>query len=128
MIDYVTVGTNNWQRAQHFYDAVLATIGYARDYEDAQYIGWTLGGAAALPGFVLAKPFDGKPATTGNGVMVAFGAATVAQVHAFYDTALAQGGKDEGAPGIRPHYGPDFYVAYVRDLDGNKLACVCRTP
>jgi catechol 2,3-dioxygenase-like lactoylglutathione lyase family enzyme len=128
MIDYVTVGTNDWPRAQRFYDAVLATLGYARDYEDDQYIGWTPGGAAGLPGFVIAKPFNGKPATAGNGVMVAFGAATATQVHAFYDTALAQGGADEGAPGIRPHYGPDFYVAYVRDLDGNKLACVCRTP
>jgi catechol 2,3-dioxygenase-like lactoylglutathione lyase family enzyme len=128
MIDYVTVGTNDFARAQRFYDQVLATLGYARDYEDDQYVGWSPGGKSGAPGFVIAKPFDGQSASVGNGVMVAFGASTIKQVHAFYDAARALGGQDEGAPGIRPHYGPHFYVGYVRDLDGNKLACVCRTP
>ncbi|MHB1692088.1 MAG: VOC family protein, partial [Thiomonas sp.] len=74
----------------------------------------------------LCQPFNGQPASAGNGTMVALAARTRAQVDAFHAAALAQGGTNEGAPGLRPHYGPDFYAAYVRDPDGNKLAAVCR--
>ncbi|OYV33281.1 MAG: lactoylglutathione lyase, partial [Thiomonas sp. 20-64-5] len=74
----------------------------------------------------LCKPFNGQPATAGNGSMVALAANSRAQVDAFHDVALVHGGSSEGAPGLRPCYGPDFYAAYVRDPDGNKLAAVCR--
>ncbi|MFM7444877.1 MAG: VOC family protein, partial [Tabrizicola sp.] len=74
------------------------------------------------------QPFDGNPASVGNGTMVSFLAQTRAQVDAFHAAALAHGGTDEGAPGLRPQYGPHFYAAYVRDPDGNKLNAVCYRP
>lgn len=83
------------------------------------------GGAREL-GFWIGKPFNQEPASTGNGSMVAFRARSWIEVDEFHAAALANGGISEGAPGLRPHYNPDFYAAYVRDLDGNKLAAVCR--
>jgi predicted lactoylglutathione lyase len=74
----------------------------------------------------VGKPLNQLPATTGNGTMVAFRARSWSEVDHFHAAALANGGGSEGAPGLRPHYSPDFYAAYVRDLDGNKLAAVCR--
>ena len=74
----------------------------------------------------VCTPFNGAPATAGNGAMVALWAKTWAQVDAFHAAALAQGGTSEGEPGLRLQYNPDFYAAYVRDPDGNKLAAVCR--
>jgi predicted lactoylglutathione lyase len=74
----------------------------------------------------LGKPFDQKPASVGNGTMVALSAKSWGQVDAFYAAAMTHGGTSEGAPGLRPQYNPDFYATYVRDPDGNKLAVVCR--
>ncbi|WP_079420340.1 VOC family protein [Thiomonas intermedia] len=132
MFTYLMLGTNDLVRAAAFYDPVLATLGHARcvteDDDPSHEIGW---GRYADEGRVeralwLCKPFDGQPATTGNGSMVALAAMSRAQVDAFHAAALAHGGCSEGAPALRPHYGPDFYAAYVRDPDGNKLAAVCR--
>ena len=74
----------------------------------------------------VCKPYNGAPASVGNGGMVALWASSWAQVDAFHAAALAHGGTSEGAPGLRLLYNPDFYAAYVRDPDGNKLAVVCR--
>ena len=132
MFTYLMLGTNDLPRAVRFYDAVMATLGHARcavDENDAEnVVGW---GRYADDGrqelaLWVGAPFDGNPATAGNGTMVALAAHTRGQVDAFHAAALAHGGRSEGAPGLRPHYGPDFYAAYVRDPDGNKLAAVCR--
>lgn len=133
MLSYVYLGTNDLPRATAFYDAVLATIDMQRcitgDPEwDRISAGWGIyedDGAHELALWV-GKPFDQQAASTGNGTMVAFSAASWLQVDAFHAVALAGGGSSEGAPGLRAHYNPDFYAAYVRDPDGNKLAVVCR--
>lgn len=117
MIGYVTLGTNDMARAAAFYDAIAADMGVKRMMEFETFIAWGAPGGAA--GIGLTKPFDGKPATVGNGVMVALEAKDKAQVHRLYDIALAHGGTCEGPPGPRGDSG--FYAAYFRDPDGNKL-------
>lgn len=116
MIGYVTLGTNDLARAARFYDAMAAELGVGRMMETDRYIAWGKPGGGA--GIGLTSPYDGKPATVGNGVMVAFEARDRAQVERIYRLALSLGGQDEGAPGPR---GEGFYAAYFRDLDGNKL-------
>lgn len=133
MYAYVCLGTNDLERALPFYDAVMAALGQVRcDVSDeGGWIGWAGWGSYLDHGATelalwLCKPYDGQPASAGNGTMVALRAATWEQVDAFHAAALAHGGSSEGAPGLRMHYQPDFYAAYVRDPDGNKLAAVCR--
>jgi len=133
MLSYVYLGTNDLQRAIAFYNAVLAPLGLRRvvtgDPEwDRTSAGWGVyeeDGVRELALWV-GKPFDQKMASAGNGTMVAFRARSWKEVDDFHAAALGLGGSSEGAPGLRPHYNPDFYAAYVRDLDGNKLAAVCR--
>jgi catechol 2,3-dioxygenase-like lactoylglutathione lyase family enzyme len=119
----ITLGTNDMSRAVRFYDATMASLGVERLAPDGGWEGW---GKDGEDGFSLwlCPPFNGLPATSGNGTMLTFCARDAAQVRAFHAAALANGGVDEGAPGVRARYSPDFYVAYVRDPDGNKLACV----
>ena len=116
MIGYVTFGTNDLARAGKFYDALLAELGAKRAMEMPTFIAWA--SAPNTPMVSVIKPFDGKSATVGNGVMVALAASSKAQVDAIHKKALALGGKDEGKPGPR---GDGFYAGYFRDLDGNKL-------
>jgi len=116
MIGYVTFGTNDLARAARFYDALLSEFGAKRAMEMDSFIAWAT--APGTPMVSVIKPFDKKPATVGNGVMVALAANSKAQVDAIHRKALELGGKDEGAPGPR---GDGFYAAYFRDLDGNKL-------
>ena len=133
MLSYVYLGTNDLQRAIPFYQATLAALGLQRCItNDPQWdqlsAGWGIyedNGARELAVWI-GKPFDQHLASAGNGTMVAFSAASWRAVDDFHAVALAHGGSSEGAPGLRPHYSPDFYAAYVRDLDGNKLAAVCR--
>ena len=120
MIGYVTIGTNDLPRAAAFYDALLGEVGAKRMMETEQFIAWSVRPGA--PGLGVTKPFDKKPATVGNGVMVALEAANAAQVDALHRKALELGGKDEGAAGPR---GEGFYAGYFRDLDGNKLNFFC---
>jgi catechol 2,3-dioxygenase-like lactoylglutathione lyase family enzyme len=116
MIAYSTLGTNDMDRSIAFYDAAFGTLGGVREVTSPT---WTRYGRAGERAKVcLAVPFDGRPATFGNGTMLAFDARDHAAVDAFHAAALAQGGTDEGAPGIREG---THYVAYVRDPDGNKL-------
>lgn len=120
MIGYVTLGTNDFQRAAGFYDALLGELGAKRAMEMDTFIAWAT--APNTPMIAIIKPFDKKPATVGNGVMVAIMVDSKEKVQAIHKKALALGGKDEGAPGER---GPGFYAGYFRDLDGNKLNAFC---
>jgi predicted lactoylglutathione lyase len=116
MIGYVTLGTNDLKRAAAFYDAIAKEVGVGRMMDNETFIAWGKPGGGA--GVGLTKPFDGKPATVGNGVMVAIEAKDRAQVDRIYQLAMSLGAKDEGAPGDR---GGGFYAGYFRDPDGNKL-------
>jgi predicted lactoylglutathione lyase len=120
MIGYVTLGTNDLARASKFYDALLAEIGGKRGMESDRFVSWSAGEHS--PGIGVIKPYDGKAATCGNGTMVAIVVDSRDKVDKLYNKALKLGGKDEGGPGIR--FG-NFYVAYFRDLDGNKLNAFC---
>jgi catechol 2,3-dioxygenase-like lactoylglutathione lyase family enzyme len=124
MILYSTVGTSDMERAVRFYDAVFGALEIPRASDAIEgWAGWG-GSYDEGYGFWVCRPFDGRPPAAGNGTMIAFRAKDEAQVQAFHAAALEHGGTDEGAPGTRPYYEPTFYVAYVRDPDGNKLACV----
>ena len=123
MLLYVTRGTNDLTRSARFYDAVLAALGYERRVTEADEIGYAAAGDRRCRLWVT-KPYDGKGATFGNGTTVAIEAPSRAAVDAFHKAGLANGGADEGAPGLRPFH-PDFYAAFVRDPEGNKLAAVC---
>ena len=133
MLSYVYSGTNDLERAVRFYGAVLAPLAMPRcvtgDPEwDRVAAGWGIyenGGARELA-FWIGKPFDRRAATVGNGGMVAFSARSWKAVDDFHAAAIANGGTCDGPPGLRLQYSPDFYAAYVRDPDGNKVAAVCR--
>ena len=129
MLTHVTLGTDDPARAFAFYDALLAPLGVVRveGGADAGFAGWARE-PDATPQFWVLIPFDGRPAAVGNGLTVGFEAATRPEVDAFHARALSLGARDEGPPGLRAHYHPDYYGAYVRDLDGHKLCCACHHP
>ncbi|HEY1091181.1 MAG TPA: VOC family protein [Burkholderiaceae bacterium] len=116
MIGYAMLGTNDLPRASAFYDALLAEIGAKRLMDFGKSIAW--GVAWDKPCLGVGLPYDGKPATVGNGVMVALVVDSKDKVDALHAKALSLGAKDEGAVGPR---GEGFYAGYFRDLDGNKL-------
>lgn len=120
MIGYTTLGTNDLPRAAAFYDALFEVIGIKRMMDFGRGYAWGVG--MDKPGFGVMLPYNQEPATVGNGVMVALTVDSRAKVDALHAKALALGGQDEGAPGLR---GEGFYAAYFRDLDGNKLNAFC---
>ena len=120
MIGYTCVGTNDLDKAVAFYSELLSLLGAKPFFKSDRGVGW--GAAPDKPMFSVLKPFDGQPASAGNGAMVALTASSPEQVQALHAKAVALGGKDEGAPGQRSG---NFYGAYFRDLDGNKLAAFC---
>ena len=125
MLSHITIGISDFGRALTFYDGLFAILGLVRKFAapDPGWAGW-MAPDQPRPLVIITLPHDGAPHLPGNGQMTAFLArdrALVARAHAF---ALAHGGIDEGAPGLRPQYHPDYYGAYFRDPDGNKL-CVC---
>jgi catechol 2,3-dioxygenase-like lactoylglutathione lyase family enzyme len=120
MIGYVTLGTSDLARAAKFYDALLAEIGAGRFMESERFIAWGTGPDA--PGIGLIYPYDGKAATVGNGVMVAFAVDSPEKVDRLYNKAIELGATDEGPAGPR---GEGFYAGYFRDPDGNKLNFFC---
>ena len=122
MIGYVTLGTNDLDAAVSFYDELLGSIGATRTLEGDNFVAWGTGPSA--PGLAVNRPFDGEPASIGNGVMIAIALDAPEKVDAFYAKVLELGGSDEGAPGLR---GETFYAGYFRDLDGNKLNAYCVT-
>ena len=121
MLGYVTLGTNDLARATAFYDKLCAEFGVSRMMETDEFIAWGTPGGGC--GIALTKPFDGKAATVGNGVMAAFQAKDQAQVDKVYALAIELGAQDEGAAGPRGDSG--FYAGYFRDPDGNKLNVFC---
>jgi catechol 2,3-dioxygenase-like lactoylglutathione lyase family enzyme len=126
MFSYISLGTCDIARAIAFYDAALAPLGHTRigDYDpDGTSAAWGLDDPG--PHLWVTQPFDGNSASVGNGTMVSFLAESRGAVDAFYRAAIAAGATDEGAPGLRPQYGAQFYAAYVRDPDGHKLNAVC---
>lgn len=131
MIAYVTVGADDIARAKQFYEAFLPALGYGLE-EGPEGLSYALpmvpGQSTLLPDFYVKPTFDGRPASAGNGAMVAFEARSQAQVRALHAAALGAGGRDEGAPGFRAAYGPHFYVCYLRDPQGNKIALFCSDP
>lgn len=124
MIGYVTIGALNVEEAMPFYDAVLGAIGYERQFFDSGWAGYGLKGQEATT--FICPPFDGMPARSGNGIMIAFRGETKEAVDAAHAAALAFGGSDEGQPGPRPAESTNFYGAYVRDATGNKIAIFTR--
>ncbi len=117
MIGYVTVGTNDLERSAAFYDGIADILGHGRIMESDRSVMWGTPGGSAI--FCTCLPYDKQAASAGNGTMVALNAKSEDEVQGVYDYALANGGSDEGAPGLR---GESFYGAYFRDPDGNKLA------
>ena len=121
MIGYVTLGSNDLDKARGFYDALMPTIGAGRIMEFGD--NFTMYGTGmGKPGLAVCKPYDGSSALAGNGNMSAIACDSRAKVDAIHAKAMELGGTDEGAPGVRGDEGPQaFYGAYFRDLDGNKL-------
>lgn len=120
MIGYVTLGTNKLAEASAFYDELFTVTGASRVYEGDNFVAWSTGPSA--PAVSVIEPYDGNAATVGNGVMVALAVDSPDKVNALHKKALELGGTDEGAPGQRLG---NFYAAYFRDLDGNKLNAFC---
>jgi catechol 2,3-dioxygenase-like lactoylglutathione lyase family enzyme len=128
MLSYLTIGANDIPRSERFYTAVLGPLGYEKA-EQQDGVAYTLpdspdraDGPCAL---YVRKPYNGLEATVGNGSMIAFRVPSHAQVHALHSAGVAAGGTDEGAPGFRAQYSGNFFVGYLRDPLGNKLALFC---
>ena len=131
MIAYVTVGVDDIARAERFYSAFLPALGYGLEeyHGDLSYsLPVQPGQSTVPPEFYVKSPFDGRPASAGNGAMVAFEARNQRQVRDLHAAALAAGGFDEGQPGFRDAYGPNFYLGYPRDPQGNKIALFSSDP
>ncbi|MGQ4274567.1 VOC family protein [Terrihabitans sp. B22-R8] len=120
MIHHVSLGTNDIARARAFYDPLMALLGLRLIEADERAADY---GASEII-FSLEIPVNGQPATAGNGVHVAFAAGDRASVDAFHAQGLALGGRDAGAPGLRPNYDPNYYGAFLFDPDGNKIEAV----
>src|SRR3979490_2022527 len=118
MFSHVTIGTNDVEKAKRFYDAALAPLGLTALAAFPEGVGY--GAASGRPQLWIVQPLDKKAASVGNGITVGLDAADGRGVAPAYAAARAAGGSDEGAPGLRTHYHPNYYGAYVRDLDGNK--------
>jgi catechol 2,3-dioxygenase-like lactoylglutathione lyase family enzyme len=127
MYSYATLGTNDVKVSKKFFDATLGAIGITCFYEGDDAVAYAITGTER-PSLWVTKPFDGRAANFGNGAMLTFVANSADEVNAFHAAALVNGGSDEGAPGYRENYSPDFYAAYVRDPLGNKLCAVFRDP
>jgi catechol 2,3-dioxygenase-like lactoylglutathione lyase family enzyme len=129
VISHVHIGINNFPRAFAFYEAVMPELGLSLKFSEPEnaWAGW-VSPHAARPLFLVGKPYNGEAATVGNGQMVALLAPSREAVDRVHALALRLGGSCEGEPGLRPHYHPDYYGAYFRDPDGNKIAICCHEP
>ena len=129
MLSHIHIGIADYDRALAFYSALLSELGLQLRFaeRDKGWAGWQSPGVAR-PLFLIGRPFDGRPADAGNGQMIALLAPDRATVDRCHALALSLGGRDEGAPGLRPHYHADYYGAYFRDPDGNKLCVCCHQP
>jgi catechol 2,3-dioxygenase-like lactoylglutathione lyase family enzyme len=126
MIHHVSLGVSDLERAAAFYDAVLTPLGYRRTFEVE---GVAIAYGEKLPEFWIGRPLDAsRPVSAGNGTHIAFAAPSRDAIAQFHVAALDNGAADEGAPGPRPQYGPDYYGAFVRDPDGNKIEACLNQP
>jgi catechol 2,3-dioxygenase-like lactoylglutathione lyase family enzyme len=125
MLHHVSVGVADVERAAKFYDAVLGALGYKRIME---FMPYALAYGETAPNFWIGLPHDQKSAHPGNGAHVGFSARSKDAVHKFHAAALAHGGSDNGSPGPRPDYGPEYYGAFVIDIDGNKIEATVHNP
>ncbi|WP_108610490.1 VOC family protein [Aminobacter sp. MSH1] len=127
MLSYIMVGADDIPTAEVFYSSFLLDLGYQFEKLKGKLF-YTIPGTPDHNGpgsFIVVPPFDGKPATPGNGTMIAFRASNQAQVRAMHAQGLTGGGTDDGKPGFRADYGKHFYVGYLRDPQGNKVALFC---
>lgn len=124
MLHHVSVGVTDVERAASFYDKVLGALGYKRS---AQYLPYAIGYGEGVSEFWIQLPHDQASPKPGNGTHVGFAARSKDAVHKFHEAALATGGTDDGEPGPRPDYGPEYYGAFVRDPDGNKIEATLHT-
>lgn len=129
MFSHIFISVTEFERALNFYSAVMDSLGVELRFceRERPWAGWNSQGGAR-PLFVICKPFNGQPHNPGNGQMTAFAATSRAVVRAAYETALQNGGICEGPPGLRPQYHDNYYGAYFRDPDGNKLCAACHAP
>jgi catechol 2,3-dioxygenase-like lactoylglutathione lyase family enzyme len=118
MLHHVSVGVRDVERAGRFYDAALGALGYKRT---AEYLPYAIAYGVTAPAFWIQLPHNQQAPNPGNGAHIGFSARDKDAVHTFYEAALAHGGRDGGEPGPREMYGPDYYGAFVFDLDGNKV-------
>jgi len=121
MLDHVTAGVVDIERSQRFYDSALRPLGIARLYGDGE----RFAGYGIAPEAFFWIGIRDRPQT---GAHIAFAADDRATVERFYHEAIAAGGRDNGSPGLRPHYDPDYYGAFVLDPDGHNIEAVCRVP
>lgn len=128
MFSYIMLGTNDVNKAYAFYAPLMSILGYSLDGRSEKGAAWGTFKGNNTTGLCVVTPFDGNQATSGNGVMVALNATSIGMIQKLHAAALEHGGKDDGMPGYRPHYGNDFYSAYVRDPDHNKIAFVYYDP
>lgn len=122
MFSHAMLGCNNIASARKFYEPVMGLIGIPLMIDEEDFIAF---GKPGQPRFWVTRPIDDAPASAGNGTMVAFLAESRDIVDAAHAAAMANGGSDEGLPGLRPHYHENYYGAYFRDPEGNKLCVVC---
>ena len=129
MFSHIFVSVTDFERAFNFYTEVMRVLGLEQRFHDPTrpWAGWHSQGKTR-PYFVICHPFDARPHNAGNGQMVAFSTATRSVVDAAHAVALTHGGRSEGLPGLRPDYHPNYYGAYFRDPDGNKVCVVCHAP
>jgi catechol 2,3-dioxygenase-like lactoylglutathione lyase family enzyme len=126
MFSHVTVGSNDVAKARAFYDSLLKPLDLVRHADYPNAVGYGLAGAR--PQLWILSPVDHNPASVGNGITIGLEATNRAAVDAAHKAGMAAGAKDEGAPGLRTHYHPNYYGAYLRDLDGHKICIVCHKP
>ncbi|MBN8648197.1 MAG: VOC family protein [Caulobacterales bacterium] len=127
MINYATIGTDNIAASTIFWEAVLAPLGYKKFWEAEGYgAGLAIDGNKDNFGNIwIMRPYNGEKHVPANGTMIGFNAQTTEAIDKFHSAALANGGTCEGAPGFREQYGPNIYVAYIRDPFGNKVSAIC---
>ena len=129
MISHVTIAVRDFDRALGFYQKVLGQIGLIQSYDDPNKPAASFRRPEApRPLFFLVAPYDGGTADPGNGPMVAFHCLDREEVDRVYAQAIELGATDEGGPGLRPHYHENYYGAYIRDPEGNKVCFVCHDP
>lgn len=129
MLSHIHIGISDFNRAFNFYSQILPELGLVMKFSEPEngWAGW-VSPISPRPLFLIGKPYDGLPAHPGNGQMVALLAASREAVDRVHAMALSLGGSCEGPPGLRPHYHPNYYGGYFRDVDGNKLCVCCHEP